>query len=63
MFKIGKFAGKTGDVFNRLYANTNAIKSSILVLQMKDDEQIQLTFEILSGGHVIPEESKNGILT
>ena len=31
---------------------------SSLILDLKDDEQIQVTFEILSGGHVIPEESK-----
>ena len=31
---------------------------SSLILDLKDGEQIQVTFEILSGGHVIPEESK-----
>ena len=31
---------------------------SSLILNMKDGEQIQVTFEIISGGHVIPEESK-----
>jgi len=31
---------------------------SSLILDLKDEEQIQVTFEILSGGHVIPEESK-----
>ena len=31
---------------------------SSLILDLKDNEQIQVTFEILSGGHVIPEESK-----
>ena len=32
--------------------------SSSLILNMKDGEQIQVTFEVLSGGHVIPKESK-----
>jgi len=31
---------------------------SSLILDLKDGEQIQVTFEILSGGQVIPEESK-----
>ena len=31
---------------------------SSLVLGTKDGEQTMFTFEILSGGHVIPEESK-----
>ena len=31
---------------------------SSLILNMKDGEQIQVTFEVLTGGQVIPEESK-----
>ena len=31
---------------------------SSLILDLKDGEKILVTFEILSGGHVIPEESK-----
>jgi hypothetical protein len=31
---------------------------SSLLIDLKDGEKILVTFEILSGGHVIPEESK-----